>query len=155
MRRLVAIGFLIAALAFLGVGQVERLRAASITETVAIGPSNRIDLGITPVSSTAIESSRVLCSAPCNLNTLTVTIGATSGWVMLLDAIAAPVDGAVAPIWWFPITSNGTSGGLAASWAPGQLLRPANNGLVAVFSTTGPFTKTASATAAFSAGVMP
>lgn len=136
----------------LGVGLASLGDAATIGQTVAIGPTNRPDLGITPVVSTAAESSHILCSGSCNLYTLTVVIGVTSGWVILYDALAAPVDGAAAPFWAFPVKSDGTNGGAAALWGSGQMPRP-TTGLVAVFSTTGPGTKTASATAWFFAGV--
>lgn len=105
-----------------------------------------------PTSSANAESSHVLAIVPGAISSLSVNIGATSGYVMLFDAIAAPADGAVAPKWCQYVTSDGTSGGLNHSWAPGPPLQ-FSTGIVVVFSTTGPFTKTASATAFFSAQI--
>jgi hypothetical protein len=104
-----------------------------------------------PVMSSATESSHVMKSIPGALIAITVTIGAVSGWALVFDAIAAPSDGTVTPIWWLPVDSNGTNGYLTFSWADCPLKFV--NGCIAVFSTTGPFTKTASATAAFSGQV--
>ena len=84
------------------------------------------------------------------LYSATVTIGAYSGYLMAFDATSAPADGTVAPIWWFPVASNGTNGGATFGYAPGITF---NVGCVLAFSTTGPFTKTASSTAAFCAQV--
>lgn len=79
------------------------------------------------------------------LVTLTVKIGATSGYVMVFDAAALPANGAVTPAWCSPrIVSDGTSGGISVEWAhPMQF----STGIVAAFSTTGCDTLTASATA--------
>lgn len=96
---------------------------------------------------TTTESCHVLAASAQALYSLTVTIGATSGWVLVFNATSAPADGAVTPKWWFPISSNGTSGQIAAAWVAGASYA---TGITACFSTTGPFTKTASATAQFS-----
>lgn len=107
--------------------------------------------GIASVASTAAESCHVLKGSAGNLLSLTVTLGATSGWVLVFDATSAPMDGAgQTPSWWSPVTSNGTFGSISSAW-----LVPLNfaTGITACFSTTGPFTKTASSTAAFSAQV--
>lgn len=145
--------FLAAAIVIVtGLG-ISRLSAGPpIGSAVVIAPTNIAMWGLAPVNSTAAEGSHVLCTGPCNLYNVTVTIGATSGWLLLFDATAAPADGAVTPIWWFPVASNATNGGATANWGPGPPLGT-TTGLTAVFSTTGPFTKTVSATAAFSAGV--
>lgn len=154
MRRWVVAVLLIALGVLPGLpSAIHSLRAAPIQEGVVVSPTGIPMYGLPPINSTTAESSHILCSTNCNLYGITVTIGATSGWLLLFDALAAPADGAgVTPIWWFPVNSGGTTGGLTASWSPGPPLRT-TTGLVAVFSTTGPFTKTASATAAFSAAV--
>ena len=97
-------------------------------------------------ASSALESSHIISAAAITLARLDVVIGATTGWLMLFDAATAPADGAVTPAYYIPIISNGTLGGVTLEWN-----RPLSfaTGLVAVFSSTGPFTKTASATAAF------
>lgn len=106
--------------------------------------------GVALTPSTTTESNHVLKASSGSLSSLTVAIGATSGWVLVFDATSAPADGAVTPKWWFPVASNGTSGAISAAWVePAQF----STGVTVVFSTTGPFTKTASATAQFSGQV--
>lgn len=78
-----------------------------------------------------------------------VTSGASAGFVMLFNATSAPADGAVVP--YLPavqLPANSTVG-INPSVAP--ILFP--TGLTICFSTTGPFTKTASSTAVFGAQV--
>lgn len=95
-------------------------------------------------SSTAAEGSRVLCAGPCSVGGLQVNSGASAGWVMIFNATAAPSDGAVVPVKWYQVAANQT---LAVSWdIPLRL----TTGCTVVFSTTGPFTKTISATATIS-----
>lgn len=122
------------------------------TNGIVIAPSSAAGIGILPTVSTAAESCRVLKSGTGNLYTLTTVIGATSGYILAFDATSAPGDGAVTPKWWFPINSNGTNGAAAASWTPGPPLN-FSVGITVCFSSTGPFTKTASSTASFSAQV--
>ena len=120
--------------------------AAPLPVTVSTTPS----AGVAPVVSTALESSHVLKASAGSMASLTVSIGTTAGYLLVFDATSAPADGSVTPVYFAPIQTNGTNGGLALQWfVPEQFL----NGIVVVFSTTGPFTKTASATAAFSAQV--
>jgi hypothetical protein len=114
-------------------------------------PGTGAAAAIVPVVSTTLESCHVLKASPGNLYTLAVTIQATTGIVQVFDATSAPGDGAVTPAWSQPIVSNGTLGG--ATWEWSIPVRGAV-GLTACFSSaTTPFTKTASATAMFSAGV--
>lgn len=110
-------------------------------------PSSDANEGLPTVASPALESSRILKAGPGNLYKLAVVTGAVTGYLMLFDALAAPVDGAVVPAWCEAIISNGTQGGIILDWGIHPMVF--KNGIVAVFSTTGPFTKTASATAAF------
>jgi hypothetical protein len=106
--------------------------------------------GIPPTASSALESSHVLKASAGNLSSLSVTIGTTSGYLMVFDAASAPADGAVTPKYAWPVTSNGTNSALGISWTvPAQFL----TGVTVVFSSTGPLTKTASATAFFSGQV--
>lgn len=114
-------------------------------------PSSDAMDGLVLVSSAALEASHILKPTTGNLYLLTALIGATGGFLMLFDATTVPADGAVTPAYTVPIPSAGGTGFVAIDWAnaPAHFV----NGIVAVFSTTGPFTKTASATAAFFAGV--
>lgn len=112
----------------------------------APGP-NGTSAGIVPVVSTSAESSHVIKGAPGSLYGGHATVTTVSGYLMIFDATSAPVDGAVAPKACLPITSNGTNGGIAINYTtPAQYL----TGVTVVFSSTGCFTKTASATAYFS-----
>ena len=128
---------------------IDQTTQASTNAVVSV-PTSAAGGGVAPVASSSIEACHVLKAAPGNLYSLTTTIGATSGWVLVFNATSAPSDGTVTPTWWFPIITNATFGGYAMSWSK-PLYHSA--GITACFSTTGPFTKTASATAQFSAGV--
>lgn len=103
-------------------------------------------------SVTAAESCRVLKNSPGNLYGLRVSIAATTGYVMLFDATSAPGDGAVTTLA-IPavrVVSDGTSGWYADDFSPPMRL---GTGITVCFSSTGPFSKTASATAAISGQV--
>jgi hypothetical protein len=103
----------------------------------------------TRASSTAAASNLVLKGSAGNLYDLTVTIGATSGYLMLFDATALPSNGAVTPAYCLRVNSDGTAGGASLSWpAPMRF----GTGITAGFSTTGCFTLTASATGNFFGG---
>jgi hypothetical protein len=105
---------------------------------------------LVPIPSTALETSHVFCTSACSLYGFSVQIGATSGWVYLLNTTSDPGNGTVAPmITPYPVTSNGTSGFLAVSF--GNSPMRATAGLTIVFSTTCCFTETQSATAFFGA----
>jgi hypothetical protein len=99
------------------------------------------------VATAALASSLVLKSSAGNLMSLDAVVGATGGFLMLFDATSAPADGAVTPKWVYPIPA---SGALNMGW-----INPLSfaTGIVAVFSSTGPFTKTASSTAFISGQV--
>lgn len=107
--------------------------------------------GLTPVKSAAAEGSNVLCtptSDGCKLRALTVTNGATAGYVLVFNATSAPADGAVTPVYcWAMPATNSTIG--VDFTTPARF----TTGITVVYSTTGCFTKTASATAFFSAEV--
>lgn len=98
-------------------------------------------------TSTAAEDCRVVKAASGNLYGLTVVVGATSGYVLVFNAAAAPSNGAVTPAWSFPVTSNGTNGGIAASW--NDIPKAFATGITVCYSTTGPYTLTKSASASF------
>lgn len=90
----------------------------------------------------AVSAGRVLRVGTTNLAGLNVVSGASAGYVMLFDAAAVPADGAVVPLRCMPIAANT---GLDLNFR-GSPLR-FDVGAVIVFSTTGCFTKTGSATA--------
>lgn len=97
----------------------------------------------TPVASNAL----VAATIPCALHAVNVANGTTAGWVLLYDANAVPADGTVKPRRVWQMAAN-TSLELRFA-VPIQLL----TGCTLVYSSTGPFTQTASATAFISADV--
>lgn len=106
-------------------------------------PTALATAGITSVVSASAESNHVLKGSAGNLYGFQVTSGASAGYVMIFNATAAPGDGAVTPIKCYVLPANSTMG---ASWSQGPPL-VFSTGITVVFSTTGCFSKTASATA--------
>lgn len=115
--------------------------------TVNIAPSASAAIAGTDVESPSAEVGRNLKASAGNIYGINCTIGATAGYLMLFDSLSIPADGAVTPKWWQFVSSNGTQGGISVSWNPGPPEHFAT-GITWSFSTTGPFTKTGSATAA-------
>jgi hypothetical protein len=104
------------------------------------------EAGITPVVSAAAEASHLIKGAPGNLYSLYVTTGASAGYVMTFNANAAPADGVVSPVECVVAPANST---ISISFnGPPDIY---SLGIVAVFSSTGCFIKTASPTAFFKA----
>lgn len=102
----------------------------------------------TPVVSTAAEGSHVLKASPGNLYALyVVDTGAVAGFIMVFNAVSAPANGAVTPIHCVPVTASGYN---FLNFAP-QPPEFYSVGITAVYSSTGCFTKTTSATAFFHA----
>jgi hypothetical protein len=95
---------------------------------------------LTPVSTAALASSLVVKAGAGNLAAIEISSGATAGWLMLFNATAAPADGAVTPVKAYQVPANVTE-----RWEYARPLAFAT-GITAVFSSTGPFNKTASAT---------
>jgi hypothetical protein len=124
--------------------------AQALTAPLPAG-SNIIGAVTTPPiaagTSTALEASHVFKASSGTVYSVSVTTTSASGWLMLFGAAAAPADGAVTPIGCWPVNANAF---LSVSW-PTPLALAA--GITAVFSTTGPFTKTGSATAFLTAQV--
>lgn len=104
----------------------------------------------TEANSTVAEGSRVVCSADCRLYGFLATTGASAGYVLIFDATSAPSDGTVTPKLCYSVPATST---VAASW--GDIPAQFTTGLTIVFSTTGCYTKTVSATAFFSVQVKP
>jgi len=97
------------------------------------------------VISSAAESGHVLKASAGNLYDAYVTAGATAGFLMVFNATSAPADGAVTPQDCLQVPANTTQSLFTAGTPPESF----STGITAVFSTTGCFTKTASATAFF------
>jgi hypothetical protein len=102
---------------------------------------------VTPIATSVVASSLVLSAAPTTFRGANVTSGASAGYVMLFDEIFAPADGTVTPVKTWVIAANST---IEVGYDPGLVMQV---GAVLVFSTTGPYTKTASATAFISGEV--
>jgi len=83
-----------------------------------------------------------LALPPAYLQSVNVTSGASAGYVMVFDATTVPADGTVAPARCVPLAANT---GIELNWRASPIRFV--NGVVVVFSTTGCFTKTISATA--------
>lgn len=100
---------------------------------------------ITSTPSAAAEGSHVFKTSAGALYSILVTSGGSAGYVLLFNSTTAPADGAVTPNRCFVLAANST---LTATM---QYPMAFGTGITAVFSTTGCFTKTVSATAFFSA----
>jgi hypothetical protein len=121
------------------------------TAGVGIVPTSAVANGIVPIVSAAVEAAHILKNSPGNFYSLSVTAGASAGFVLVFNAVSAPADGAVTPIECVAVAANGT----ATIPSSGTFNPPVRytTGITAVFSTTGCFTKTASATAFFTGKV--
>ncbi|MDE2106108.1 MAG: hypothetical protein KGL39_53290 [Patescibacteria group bacterium] len=119
------------------------------TNGVEIAPTAGAAAGITSVVSSAAESGHVFKASAGNLYSAYVTTGSTAGFLMIFNATSAPADGAVTPIHCIQAPANQT---VSLSFNPGPA-EVFSTGITAVFSTTGCFTKTASATAFFHGAV--
>jgi len=104
-------------------------------------PSDSAGAAIVPVSSTAVETGRVIKASAGNLYGLNVVSGASAGYVMVFNSATVPAAGAVTPVKCLPIAANA---GFSVSFSPPIRL---GTGISVAFSTTGPFLKTDSATA--------
>lgn len=99
---------------------------------------------IYPQFCTVACGSLILSSASgSNFYGMQVTASSTAGYAMLFDSTTAPVDGTVTPVKCVAVTAGGSSFLSLDPTAPWT----SKNGWVLVFSTTGCFTKTISATA--------
>lgn len=106
-------------------------------------------VGITPIVSASAEASHILKAAPGNLYSAYVTTGATAGYLMVFNATSVPADGAVTPVECVYVPATNTTAITFGAGPPDAY----SVGIVVVFSSTGPFTKTGSATAFFKARV--
>ena len=124
------------------------LIAAVLLLTAAWGNLAVAAEAIKPQPSAAAEANHVYCTKPCLLRSLYVTTGAAAGYLMTVDANTAPAAGgaAIAPANCVAVAAN-----TSLSLDYGDTGEPYSNGLVVIFSTSGCFTNTASATAFFKA----
>jgi hypothetical protein len=109
-------------------------------------PALAYQAGIIPTTSAMPEASHLIKAAPGNLYSLYVTTGDIAGYIMTFNADAAPADGAVTPVECVVAPADST---VSINFeGPPDIY---SIGIVAVFSSTGCFTKTASPTAFFKA----
>lgn len=120
------------------------LATAALAQSQFVVPPNA---PATPVVSPAVEGSRVLKDGPGALISLYVVSGASAGFLLTFNSRSVPTDGAVTPINCIPVAANSYQ---FLNFAP-QPPEFYSAGVIAVFSTTGCFTKTISATAFFHA----
>ncbi len=116
--------------------------AGTGTAAVSAAPHSVAAGAITPVVTTAAASSLVLKNSAGNFYGANITTGGTAGYLMLFDATSPPTDGAVTPIKTWAAAANST---VEVGYNPIPVR--CATGITLVFSSTGPFTKTASATA--------
>ena len=115
------------------------------------GPTNPSSVNQTPstaatsaptTTQTAVAAGSLVAKAAAgNCYGFNAVSGASAGYLMLFDANAVPVDGTVTPKKVYVMAANSS---LGLHW---DVPRRFGSGITAVFSTTGPFTKTISATA--------
>lgn len=100
--------------------------------------------GVAPYISAAIESCHVMKASQATVISYGVTTGATAGFLMVFNFTTAPADGAVTPAALaIQVPANAT---VTRTYSPPSTLQ-LSTGFTVCFSSTGPFTKTASATA--------
>lgn len=117
----------------------------SAPDVVIHSPAHAAVQAATPVAASGL----VLSATPRTLLSLQVTSGAAAGFAMVFNATSAPADGTVTPVICHEMAATST-------WEmPVNPLQPPwfNVGVSVVYSSTGCFTKTASATAFISGQV--
>lgn len=111
---------------------------------VASVPQSTASGSLTPTVSAAVTGGVVYKASAGNLYSVTVTAGASAGYLLMFNSTTVPADGAVTPQQCIPVAANA---GLTWDAVSGGVPERYTVGIVGVFSTTGCFTKTISATA--------
>lgn len=131
-------------------GQAAQMRLTlNAAQHVSSTPTTDANVSITPTSSAALESGRVLKASAGNLYMLSVSTSGTAGYVMVFNSTTVPADGAVTPVICRQMATNSTLT-ISNSVLPARFA----TGISVAFSSTGCFTKTASATAFIEGYVM-
>lgn len=97
--------------------------------------------------SAATEGTHVFKATGGVVYSLTVSNSSTAGWLMLFNSATAPADGTVAPVYCMYVPAN------QSLRLPFDYPVALSTGIAVAYSSTGCFTKTASATAFFSAQI--
>ncbi len=120
------------------------LAGASGTGVTAVhtAPTTAASGGAPSATTGSLNSGLVVKTSAGNVYEWQVSTGAVAGHVMTFDATSIPADGVVAPLQCVHAPANST-----VAYNPPVVPERFSTGYVIVFSTTGCFTKTASATA--------
>lgn len=120
----------------------------------------------TQATQTAVESSHIFCTSTCQIYGGSANnTNAAARWIMLFDSATVPGDGAVTGclnaaatrpciLKWYQIGASSSIGVADFLMFNAASRIPVSKGFVAVCSSTGPFTKTATADCTFSFEVM-
>lgn len=124
---------------------------AGVNGTGVASAANPVPISSTPnslatsastSSQTAVAAGSLIAKASAgNCYGFNVVAGASAGYLLLFDSTTVPADGTVTPKKAYVVAANAS---LSVSF---DIPRRFGTGITAVFSTTGPFTKTISATA--------
>ena len=109
--------------------------------TASNAPSASPTTALSRVFTTAAAGSLIVKASAGNLYGYNIVSGASAGYVMIFDSATVPADGTVTPKLCLAIAAN------ASIQADRDVPIRFTSGIAMVFSTTGPFTKTISATA--------
>jgi len=112
---------------------------------IYLAPSSSASFAIIPGHSTSLEGSRILKANAGNLYSLYAITTNASGYLMTFNATSVPTDGPVMPVECIPVGENSYASINFAGAPPDRY----TTGIIAVFSSTGPFTKTLSETVFF------
>ncbi|MGI4807426.1 MAG: hypothetical protein ACRYF2_04875 [Janthinobacterium lividum] len=118
------------------------LIAAQQATTAAVTTSSLVPPSPTFVQTAASSSNLLLKATAGSLYACYVTTGSTAGFLMLFDATSVPPNGTVAPKDCVYCPANATT----EIEFPFLTVEPFSAGITAAFSSTGPFTLTASST---------
>lgn len=118
------------------------------TNGVNINPTSASTAAIGTTVSTVVESNHVLKASAGNAYGV-YGESSVAGYLMVFDATSAPSDGAVTPKECVPAMQAAPTNSFFAFVSYGNIPASFTTGIVVVWSTTGCFTKTASATAFF------
>ena len=119
----------------------DRARGESGSAYCITTPGGSATVALARQFTTTAASSLVVKASAGNLFGYNIVSGAVAGYVMFFDATTAPADGTVTPKMCFALAAN------ASIQADRDIPVRFTTGITMVFSSTGPFTKTASATA--------
>jgi hypothetical protein len=100
-------------------------------------------------ASTALEGAHIIKSSAGILSNLYIAGSLSSGYLMVFNSATVPADGAVTPVISLNLAITGPAPGVFNGINFDNYPAYFSNGIVAVYSTTGPYTKTEAADAYF------